>query len=155
MFSEREREAERERERHPGKAGISLLPEWSGAMLRKQISLFESKPGRFLTDPGGKPAHFALNQQDTGLGRKVLKCLSAAWWGKSLRPPSPAPCFPENFLAHQGLPAWASRRGGPLNYLRKLFSLSLSLSPSLFLSVSLWGVCVCVCVCVQARESKR
>lgn len=43
MFSEREREAERER--HPGKAGISLLPEWSGAMLRKQISLFESKPG--------------------------------------------------------------------------------------------------------------
>lgn len=43
------------------------------AWLGKHSSLFESKPGHFLTDPGGKAAHFALNQQDTGLGRKVLQ----------------------------------------------------------------------------------
>lgn len=51
------------------------------ALVGKQTVLVESKPGHFLTDPGGKAAHFALNQQDTGLGRKVLKCLSAVWWG--------------------------------------------------------------------------
>lgn len=61
--------------------------------MRKQISLFESKPGHFLTDPGGKAAHFAPNQQDTGLGRRVLKCLSAARWrgahGACRGPPPP------------------------------------------------------------------
>lgn len=73
------------------------LPEWTGALLRKQISEFESKPGRFLTDPGGKPAHFAPNQQDTGLGRKVLKCLSAAWWGRASGPPPQPPASQRTF----------------------------------------------------------
>lgn len=69
----------------------------AGALLRKQIRAFESKPGRFLPDPGGKPAHFAPNQQDAGLGRKVLKCLSAVWWGKATRPPPQSPASQRTF----------------------------------------------------------
>lgn len=79
--------------------------------MGKQIILFESKPGHFLTDPGGKAAHFALNQQDTGLGRKVLKCLSAVWrrgdegaWPRPSPTSTPHPSLSEQFFGLLGSP---------------------------------------------------
>lgn len=87
-------------------------------MLGKQISLFESKPGHFLTDPGGKAAHFAPNQQDTGLGRKVLKCLSAVWrrgadgaWQRPSPNPHPPPPLAEKFLGLSGSPRAGGQEG--------------------------------------------